>query len=136
MPVEFHKMHGAGNDFVLVDAREQPFKIQPDRAAWIADRRFGIGCDQILVLRPADDPKHLLRYQIWNADGSLAGQCGNGARCVALFVERAGQYPGQAYTVESPTGLVTMNRCGDGEYDVELGVPAFAPAVVPLERAP
>jgi len=136
MTIEFHKMHGAGNDFVLVDARAQAFEIGPERAALIADRRFGIGCDQILVLRPADDTKHRLRYEIWNADGTLAGQCGNGARCVALFIERAGHYPGHAYTVESPSGIVTMRRCDDGQYELEMAVPAFDAARVPVRLAP
>ena len=136
MAIEFHKMHGAGNDFVLVDARVQEFDTDPGKAARIADRRFGVGCDQILVLRPADDEQHLLRYEIWNADGSLAGQCGNGARCVALFVEIAGQYPGRPYTAESPSGIVTMHRCDDGEYKVEMAVPAFEPENVPVGLSP
>ena len=79
MPFEFHKMHGAGNDFVLIDARKQEFEMGPERAAAIADRRLGIGCDQILVLREASQPGMLLRYEIWNSDGSPAGQCGNGS---------------------------------------------------------
>ena len=136
MPIEFHKMHGAGNDFVLVDAREQEFSVDPEKASRIADRRFGIGCDQILVLRRADDERHLLRYEIWNADGSLAGQCGNGARCVALFVEMAGQYPESACTVESPAGIGTMLRCDDGEFEVEMAVPAFEPEDVPVRLSP
>jgi len=136
MSIEFHKMHGAGNDFVLIDAREQSFETDPGQAARIANRRFGIGCDQILVLRPAKDEKHLLKYEIWNADGTLAGQCGNGARCVAYFIELAGQYPGHRYTVESPSGIVTMQRCDDGEYELEMAVPAFAPEDVPIHSVP
>ena len=136
MPVEFHKIGRPGNHFVLVDAREQPFAIDRGQAARIADRRFGIGCDQILVLRPAEDEQHLLKYEIWNADGTLAGQCGNGARCVALFIELAGQYPGRRYTVESPSGIVTMRRCDDGEYELEMAVPAFEPENVPINSIP
>ena len=122
MPIEFHKMHGAGNDFVLIDARNQEFVMSSDRAATIADRRLGIGCDQILVLREASQPGMLLRYEIWNSDGSPAGQCGNGARCVGLFIELDNEYPGAPFKVESPTGAVTMRRCDDGEYELDMGV--------------
>lgn len=129
-------MHGAGNDFVLVDARGQNFEVSAERAALIADRRRGIGCDQLLVLRPPADTTNLLRYEIWNADGTLAGQCGNGARCVALFIELNGEYPGSPYAVESPTGIVSMRRCEDGEYELEMAVPAFEPGDVPVNLFP
>ena len=125
-------MHGAGNDFVLVDARKQPFEPTPERARAIADRRFGIGCDQIMILRPPASPRHLARYEIWNPDGSLAAQCGNGARCVALYLELNGDYPGRPYTVEGPAGIVGMSRCTDGEYRLDMGVPDFTPEAVPL----
>lgn len=134
--MEFHKMHGAGNDFVLIDARHQAFEIGPESAARIANRRLGIGCDQILVLRKANQPGSLLRYEIWNSDGSPAGQCGNGARCVGLFIELENEYPGAPFQVESPTGVVTMRRCNDGEYELAMGVPEFAPERVPLTLEP
>lgn len=133
MNIEFHKMHGAGNDFVLVDARNQDFEPGPESAARIADRRRGIGCDQILVLRKARQPERLLRYEIWNSDGSAAGQCGNGARCVGLFIERNGEYPGHPFEVESPTGVVTMRRCEDGDFELAMGVPEFSPQHIPLD---
>ena len=136
MPIEFHKMHGAGNDFVLVDARSQAFGIDAAKAAFIADRHRGIGCDQVMVLRPADSVEHRLRYEIWNADGTRAGQCGNGARCVALFIELNGEYEGEPYTVESPSGTVTMDRCDDGQYELEMAVPDFRPDKVPVALAP
>lgn len=132
MPTEFHKMHGAGNDFVLIDARSQAFEIGPESAERIADRRLGIGCDQILVLREASRADSLLRYEIWNSDGSPAGQCGNGARCVGLFIELNNEYPGRPFQVESPTGVVTMRRCEDGEYELGMGVPEFSPGRIPL----
>ena len=125
MSIEFHKMHGAGNDFVLVDARSQDFQVGPALAARIADRHRGIGCDQILVLRDARDTRHVLRYEIWNSDGSPAAQCGNGARCVGLFVELDGHSGGGDFSVESPSGVVTMHRCRDGEYRLDMGVPDF-----------
>jgi diaminopimelate epimerase len=125
-------MHGAGNDFVLVDARQQDFDPTPETARAIADRHFGIGCDQIMVLREPRSPDHRVRYEIWNPDGSRAGQCGNGARCVALFLELNGEYDGRPYTAESPTGIVGMTRCDDGEYELDMGTPDFDPGNVPI----
>ena len=107
-PLTFHKMHGAGNDFVLIDARGATPAFDPGWAAGIADRRRGVGCDQLLVLRDARDASRLLRYEIWNADGSPAGQCGNGARCVGLFLERNGETASEPFTLESPSGPVTV----------------------------
>ena len=132
MPLQFHKMHGAGNDFVLIDARGGLFALDAARAARIADRHRGIGCDQILVLRETGREGCLLRYEIWNADGSPAAQCGNGARCVGLYLERSGEAGAMPLTVESPSGPVTLSRCEDGEYEVAMGVPDFdAPHVSP-----
>jgi len=133
MAIEFHKMHGAGNDFVLIDAREQSFNLDPDQAVTIADRHLGIGCDQILVLRGAIKASHLLRYEIWNSDGSPATQCGNGARCVGLHLELNGETGSDPFTVESPSGIVTMKRCDDGEYELGMGVPEFAASDIPIE---
>ena len=132
MSIEFHKMHGAGNDFVLIDARHQDFSPTPEIATSIADRHFGIGCDQIMILRHPSSAEHLVRYEIWNPDGSEAAQCGNGARCVALYIELNGEYDDQPYTAESPSGVVGMRRCDDGEYELDMGAPDFNPANVPL----
>jgi diaminopimelate epimerase len=136
MAIEFHKMHGAGNDFVLVDARHRPFGIDRALAGRIADRHRGIGCDQILVLREADDAASVLRYEIWNADGSPAAQCGNGARCVGLFLGRSGETGDEPFRLESPSGVVAIRRCRDGEYEVEMGRPEFEPSRVPLSLEP
>jgi diaminopimelate epimerase len=130
---EFHKMHGAGNDFVLIDARGSDFSIDPRRAAHIADRHLGVGCDQLIVLREPVSPQALLRYEIWNADGSAAAQCGNGARCVGLFLALAGAAGDAAVTVDSPAGPVELRRCPDGEYEVVMGVPDFGAAQVQPE---
>ena len=132
MAIEFHKMHGAGNDFVLIDARSAPLVIDPSLAGRIADRHRGIGCDQILVLREADDDACLLRYEIWNSDGSPAAQCGNGARCVGLFLGRSGETGDDPFRLESPSGAVAVRRCPDGEYEVEMGQPEFEPSRVPI----
>lgn len=133
MALEFHKMHGAGNDFVLIDARDQGFDIDPERASVIADRHLGIGCDQILVLRRANHAGSSARYEIWNSDGSPAAQCGNGARCVGLYLELRGETSSEPFAVESPSGVVTMQRCEDGEYELDMGVPEFAASKIPVE---
>jgi len=136
MPLEFHKMQGAGNDFVLIDARGAPFEVSPELASSLSDRHRGIGCDQILVIRAANSTENLARYEIWNSDGSPAGQCGNGARCIGLYLEMTGQSGTEPFTVESPAGVVTMRRCHDGEYEVEMGVPSFASSKVPTTLEP
>jgi len=135
MSWDFHKMHGAGNDFVLIDLRSEKFAPEPARIRALADRHLGIGCDQVLLLHRPTDPAHHLRYDIWNADGTRAGQCGNGARCVALYIERNGEYPGRPFTLESPAGTVAVRRCEDGEFELDLGRPDFTAARVPLTLA-
>jgi len=130
MAFEFHKMHGAGNDFVLIDARGSRFTLAARAAALVANRHLGIGCDQILILRESAHPDCLLRYEIRNADGSTAAQCGNGARCVGLYLELTGEAGSEPFKLESPSGPVVLNRCDDGEYEVAMGVPDFEAASV------
>jgi diaminopimelate epimerase len=132
-PLTFHKMHGAGNDFVLIDARGTAPAFDPGQAARIADRQRGVGCDQILVLRESRRTDCLLRYEIWNADGSPAGQCGNGARCIGLYLERNGETGSVPFTLESPAGPVSLQRCADGDYEIDMGTPEFRPERVPLD---
>jgi diaminopimelate epimerase len=132
MPLDFHKMHGAGNDFVLIDARKREFVPGPALAMKISDRHRGIGCDQILVLRDADGTENLARYEIWNSDGSPAGQCGNGARCIGLYLEMNGESGADPFTVESPAGVVTMQRRNNGEFEVGMGTPEFDAADIPV----
>lgn len=136
MPLEFHKMHGAGNDFVVLDLRRQEFKLDAEQASWIADRQRGIGCDQILVIREPTDRAHAARYEIWNSDGSQAGQCGNGARCIGLFLAREDGLGGMPFCLESPAGVITLDRCADGEFEIGMGVPEFDPPRIPLTLAP
>ena len=135
MPLTFHKMHGAGNDFVLIDARQQDFRIDRDLASRLSDRHRGVGCDQILVLRAAGETAHVARYEIWNSDGSEAGQCGNGARCIGLYLEMNGETGATPFVVESPAGPVRMQRCPDGEFEIDMGRPDFDPAAVPVTAA-
>ena len=129
-------MHGAGNDFVVLDLRQQQFELNPVNAAHIADRHLGIGCDQILVITAPEHEDHVARYEVWNADGSIAGQCGNGARCIGLFLHQNGDTQQQEFTVESPAGVISLNRCDDGEYEVGMGVPEFEPSQVPHTLIP
>jgi len=132
MSLRFTKMHGIGNDFVVVDCRARPFALDPARIARLGDRRFGIGFDQLLTIEPARDPDCAYRYGIYNSDGSPAGQCGNGVRCVAAWLQRAGALAAGATRLQSPTGPVGIELLADGRVRVDMGVPQFAPARIPL----
>ncbi len=134
--LSFHKMHGAGNDFVLLDLREQELDIDAGLASRLADRHLGIGCDQLLILRQTQQHGAKLRYEIRNADGSPAGQCGNGARCIALYLAMAGETGNGTMVLESPSGLIQINCCADGEFEIDMGVPAFEPERVPVSLMP
>jgi diaminopimelate epimerase len=136
MPVTFEKMHGAGNDFVLLDLREQPFELNAALAAQLADRHTGIGCDQLLVLRTPASPDHLVRFEVWNADGSRAEQCGNGVRCIGLYLEMRGEAPDHEYTIEGPVAPVRLQGLGDGQFRASMGVPDFRPGAVPVHLPP
>jgi len=117
----FHKMHGLGNDFVIVDARDQRFDVTPELARAIADRRTGVGCDQLIVLQPSD--RAHLRMRIWNHDGSEAESCGNASRCV---IQLTG-----AKTIDSDGGLLAGENLG-AEVEVSLVEPRFAWDQIPL----
>ena len=120
----FHKMHGLGNDFVIVDAREEPFEVTPALARAIADRRTGVGCDQLIVLEPSDAAD--LRMRIWNSDGGEVESCGNATRCV---VQLTG-----ARTIDSNGGLLEGEDFGT-EVEVTLGEPRFGWDEIPLAHA-
>ncbi|WP_430391962.1 diaminopimelate epimerase [Dyella sp. 20L07] len=129
----FSKMHGIGNDFVMVDCRHQPFALSEAQIRAIADRRTGVGFDQLISIEPQRDPSCAFYYGIWNADGSPSGQCGNGVRCVAAWLHRAGELAiGDTVRLESPSGPVTVRLLGPHEVTVDMGVPAFAPAQIPF----
>jgi diaminopimelate epimerase len=122
MALRFHKMHGLGNDFVVVDARPQPVAMDGARAARLADRREGVGCDQLILLEPSATADAAMR--IWNADGSEAEACGNASRCVALLL-------GDASVVETRGGRLSL-RAGAGGATVDMGAPRFDWDAVPL----
>ena len=133
--LRFSKMQGAGNDFVILDRRETPEPLAPAVAARLADRHFGVGCDQVLTIEPATGRHSLARYGIWNADGSPAQQCGNGARCVAAWLQRAGVANGSRFTLDSPAGPVEAELRASGAVAIGMGVPDFAPAAIGLRDA-
>jgi diaminopimelate epimerase len=131
--LRFAKMHGLGNDFVIVDCRTQPFALSPAQIAKIGDRHFGIGFDQLLTIEPARDSACAFGYGIYNADGSRAMQCGNGVRCVAAWLRRAGALGAGMTRLQSPSGPVAVELLDDGDVRVDMGVPRFAPEQVPLD---
>jgi diaminopimelate epimerase len=130
--LRFTKMHGAGNDFVVVDCRERPLGLNAHQIAAVGDRHFGVGFDQLLTIEPARDPSCAFRYGIYNTDGSIALQCGNGVRCVAAWLQRAGALGVGLTRLESPSGPVGIEILGDGRVRAEMGVPQFAPAMIPF----
>ncbi len=131
MPVRFQKMHGAGNDFVVLDLRAQEFPVGADKVRHIADRHLGIGCDQVLVLRDAPDPTSIAAFEVWNADGSRAEQCGNGVRCLALYLHRQKEATDEEFCLAGPVGPVTVQMVADAQIRVNMGPPDFSAAGVP-----
>lgn len=130
--MRFSKMHGAGNDFVVLDLRGDLPPPSPEQCAHLADRHFGVGCDQLLTVETPRSAGTVAAYRIWNADGSPSGQCGNGARCIAAWLVRDGAAPADApFAIESPAGVHPVMRAGD-DFVIDMGAPRFAPAEVPL----
>ncbi|WP_374602177.1 diaminopimelate epimerase [Arenimonas sp.] len=130
--LRFTKMHGAGNDFVVLDLRGGRSSPSPALARALGDRHTGVGFDQLLTIEDAGDPAAVARYRIWNADGSAAQQCGNGARCVAAWLQRDGAAPDARFVLEAPPGPVMVEALGAGRYALALGVPSFEPADLPF----
>lgn len=128
----FSKMHGLGNDFVMIDAVRQDIRLSADQVRWLADRHFGVGCDQLLVVEPAQTPGVDFRYRIFNADGGEVEQCGNGARCFARFVFEQGLSDKREIRVETQKGIITPHLEDDGNVTVDMGVPVLKPADVPF----
>jgi diaminopimelate epimerase len=133
--LQFSKMHGAGNDFVMIDATRQPFALTPEQLRRLADRHFGVGADQILVVEPAPGPEVDFRYRIFNADGGEVEQCGNGARCFAAFVHRQGLTSKRRIRVLTRAGIIEPHIEDDGRVTVDMGPPRFDPVAVPFDAA-
>ena len=130
--LRFTKMQGCGNDFVVLDGVAQRIELTPAQIRALADRRFGVGCDQVLVVeRPRHDGADF-RYRIFNADGGEVEQCGNGARCFVKFVRARGLTAKRAIRVETAGGVIEPALEGDGEVSVDMGVPQFEPAAIPF----
>ncbi len=133
MKLPFSKMHGIGNDFVMVDCCQRAFALNEEQIRAIADRHMGVGFDQLISIEPPRDPSCAFYYGIWNADGTSSGQCGNGVRCVAAWLHRAGELSiGDMVRLESPSGPVTVRLSGPNEVTVDMGVPTLEPERIPF----
>ncbi len=132
MRIKFTKMHGLGNDFVVLDAVNQAIALTTNQARFLADRHFGVGCDQILVVEKTARPDADFRYRIFNADGGEVEQCGNGARCFVRFVHEKGLTAKRAIRVETQCGLIEPRLEDDGSVTVDMGAPRFEPSRVPF----
>jgi diaminopimelate epimerase len=133
MKVKFTKMHGLGNDFVVLDAIHQHFVPDAAQVRFLADRHFGVGCDQVLVVEEPTRPGIDFRYRIFNADGGEVEQCGNGARCFARFVHDRGLTDKRVIRVETKAGIIEPRLEEDGQVTVNMGVPRLLPEDVPFE---
>ena len=132
MVIAFTKMQGLGNDFVVIDAVTQNVSLTPDHIRKLADRHFGIGCDQVLVVERPQSATADFRYRIFNADGGEVEQCGNGARCFVHFVRERGLTDKREITVETAGGIIRPRIEADGRVTVDMGVPRFAPRDIPF----
>ncbi|MFO6299837.1 diaminopimelate epimerase [Rahnella selenatireducens] len=133
--MQFSKMHGLGNDFMVVDAVTQNVYFSPELIRRLSDRHRGVGFDQLLVVEPPYDPELDFHYRIFNADGSEVAQCGNGARCFARFVRIKGLTNKRDIRVSTQTGRMTLTVTEDEEVQVNMGEPVFEPQQVPFRAA-
>jgi diaminopimelate epimerase len=132
MKLRFTKMHGLGNDFVVFDGVSQTVALTPEQCRRIADRHFGVGCDQILLVEAPSRADADFRYRIFNADGGEVEQCGNGARCFVRFVHDHGLTGKTSIRVETASGLIEPRLLDNGLVTVNMGAPRFAPADIPF----
>jgi len=132
MNIRFTKMQGAGNDFVVINALAEPFALSPAQIKQLADRHFGIGCDQLLVVEKATRPEADFRYRIFNADGGEVEQCGNGARCFVRFVHDEGLTTQRQIRVETLSGIISPRLEDNGQVTVDMGQPRFLPDEIPF----
>jgi len=131
----FTKMHGAGNDFVVLDGVRQTIEMTPERARALGDRHFGVGADQILLVERATRPDADFRYRIFNSDGSEVEHCGNGARCFVRFVHEQGLSDRNPLRAEIATGILVLDEGDDEQVTVEMGSTRFDPAALPFDTA-
>lgn len=128
----FTKMHGLGNDFVVFDATHNPVNLSESQLRRLADRHFGVGCDQVLIVEPPRSANTEFFYRIFNADGSEVEQCGNGARCFARFVHERGLTDSREIAVGTAGGPITLYLESADQVRVNMGVPVFEPDAIPL----
>ncbi len=132
MEIEFTKMHGLGNDFVVIDAINQEIDLSEEQVQFIADRHFGVGCDQLLLVETVESDDVDFIYRIFNADGGEVEQCGNGARCFAVFVREKGLTDQDLIRVETASGIIELHVQSDGQITVDMGVPELNPWDIPF----
>lgn len=132
MKLKFTKMHGAGNDFVVIDGVHQEVYLTPEQLRLLADRHFGVGCDQILLVERSQNDEADFRYRIFNADGGEVEQCGNGARCFVRFVHDHKLTGKKEIVVETKSGLISPHLEEDGRVTVNMGAPIFEAARIPF----
>jgi diaminopimelate epimerase len=135
-PFTFHKMHGLGNDFVVLDLRQQDLPLDAKLARMLSNRHTGVGCDQIMVLRQPSDQQHLAAFEIWNADGTRAEQCGNGVRCLGRYLQLNGDTPAGPFELAGPAGVIRIECLDNGMVQVDMGAPVFAAQRVPVLLQP
>lgn len=133
MRLRFSKMHGLGNDFMVIDGVSQKVRLSPEKIRQLADRHFGIGFDQLLVVEAPESPDVDFRYRIFNSDGGEVENCGNGARCFAVFVRDRKLTGKNLITVETAGGIMTLQITENGEVCVNMGVPRLVPAEIPFD---
>ena len=133
MNLRFTKMHGLGNDFMVIDGINQQVELGAQRIAALANRNFGVGFDQLLLVERPQTEEASFRYRIFNADGGEVAQCGNGARCFARFVREKGLTDANEIRVETQNGLLTLKMIDKTRVEVDMGVPRFEPSQIPLD---
>ena len=132
MEISFTKMQGLGNDFVVIDATSRPIDLSMEQIRFLANRRFGVGCDQVLLVEPPRQPNVDFTYRIFNADGGEVEQCGNGARCFARYVRDHGLTRKADISVATSGGVIVLHVEADGQITVDMGVPRFEPDEIPF----
>ncbi|WP_269631933.1 diaminopimelate epimerase [Pelomonas sp. BJYL3] len=135
MKLRFTKMQGAGNDFVVIDATREPLGLSPEQIRHLGDRRFGVGCDQILVIESSNEPGVDFRYRIFNNTGDEVEHCGNGARCFVRYVSEKGLSDKRSVKVRTVNRLLELHLRDDGRVSVDMGPPAFDHPSLPFDPA-
>lgn len=135
MKLTFTKMHGLGNDFVVIDAINQSVNLTAEQIRFIANRHLGVGCDQLLLVEVSQTDEADFRYRIFNADGGEVSQCGNGARCFARYIRKKGFSSKEEITVETLAGLLVLHCEENDDVTVNMGIPRHAPIEIPMNSS-